>query len=181
VPLKPGAHPYWTSFDAPVEEVVRRKPQLLMPMSHSPVIEMGDAGWARCESVQPATFSRIGEAGMNQRQLGRQGPRVSAVGLGCMSLGIGDVYTSSVSDDDSAVGLIRRALDLGLTLLDTADIYGDSELKVGRAIKGRTIGAAAIRGSRETTSTATSRWPTLSARSRCRKAARLRSSHWHGC
>jgi aryl-alcohol dehydrogenase-like predicted oxidoreductase len=54
-----------------------------------------------------------------------------------MSLGIGDVYTSGVHDDDSAIALIRRSLDLGVTFLDTADIYGDSELKVGKAIQGR--------------------------------------------
>ena len=54
-----------------------------------------------------------------------------------MSLGIADVYTSSVHDDDAAIALIERALDLGVTFLDTADIYGDSELKVGKAIKGR--------------------------------------------
>jgi aryl-alcohol dehydrogenase-like predicted oxidoreductase len=54
-----------------------------------------------------------------------------------MSLGIADVYTSSVRDDGTAVSLIRRALDLGITFLDTADIYGDSEIKVGKAIKGR--------------------------------------------
>jgi aryl-alcohol dehydrogenase-like predicted oxidoreductase len=74
---------------------------------------------------------------MEQRQLGRLGPRVSAIGLGCMSLGIADIYTSSVRDDDAAVAVIRRALDLGVTFLDTADIYGDSEVKVGKAIKGR--------------------------------------------
>jgi aryl-alcohol dehydrogenase-like predicted oxidoreductase len=54
-----------------------------------------------------------------------------------MSLGIADIYTSSVHDDDAAIALMRRALDLGITFLDTADIYGDSELKVGKAIKGR--------------------------------------------
>jgi aryl-alcohol dehydrogenase-like predicted oxidoreductase len=54
-----------------------------------------------------------------------------------MSLGIADVYTSSVHDDDAAIALVRRALDLGVTFLDTADIYGDSELKVAKAIKGR--------------------------------------------
>jgi aryl-alcohol dehydrogenase-like predicted oxidoreductase len=54
-----------------------------------------------------------------------------------MSLGIADIYTSSVRDDDDAVALMRRALDLGVTLLDTADIYGDSEVKVGKAVKGR--------------------------------------------
>ncbi len=54
-----------------------------------------------------------------------------------MSLGIADVYTSSVHDDDAAVTLIRRALDLGITFLDTADVYGDSEWQVGKAIWGR--------------------------------------------
>jgi aryl-alcohol dehydrogenase-like predicted oxidoreductase len=74
---------------------------------------------------------------MEHRQLGRVGPRVSALGLGCMSLGIGNVYTSEVRDDDAAIDLVRHALDLGVTFLDTADIYGDSELKVGKAIQGR--------------------------------------------
>src|SRR5882724_3025731 len=74
---------------------------------------------------------------MEQRTLGRSGPAVSAIGLGCMSMGIADVYTSSVRDDDAAVALIRRALDLGITLLDTADIYGVSELQVGKALRGR--------------------------------------------
>jgi aryl-alcohol dehydrogenase-like predicted oxidoreductase len=54
-----------------------------------------------------------------------------------MSMGIADVYTSSVPDDDAAVALIHRALDLGITLLDTADIYGVSELQVGKALRGR--------------------------------------------
>jgi aryl-alcohol dehydrogenase-like predicted oxidoreductase len=74
---------------------------------------------------------------MNERQLGLHGPRVSAIGLGCMSLGIGDVYSSSLGRDADAIDLIRRALDLGITFLDTADIYGDSEVKVGNAIKDR--------------------------------------------
>lgn len=73
---------------------------------------------------------------MKYRKLGRQGPQVSALGLGCMSIGIRDVYTSSVADDDAAVALIHRALELGITLLDTADIYGDSERQVGKALKG---------------------------------------------
>ena len=54
-----------------------------------------------------------------------------------MSMGIADVYTSSVRNDDAAVALIHRALDLGVTLLDTADIYGDSERQVGKALRGR--------------------------------------------
>jgi aryl-alcohol dehydrogenase-like predicted oxidoreductase len=74
---------------------------------------------------------------MQQRQLGKLGPSVSALGLGCMSIGIADIYTSSVRDDDAAVTLIRRALDRGVTFLDTADIYGDSERQVGKAIAGR--------------------------------------------
>ena len=74
---------------------------------------------------------------MKNRKLGRQGPQVSALGLGCMSIGIADIYTSSVRGDDEAVALIHRALDLGITLLDTADIYGDSERQVGKALKGR--------------------------------------------
>jgi aryl-alcohol dehydrogenase-like predicted oxidoreductase len=74
---------------------------------------------------------------MKFRKLGRNGPEVSALGLGCMSIGIADTYTSSVKDDDGAVALIHRALELGITFLDTADIYGDSERKVGKALKGR--------------------------------------------
>lgn len=74
---------------------------------------------------------------MRKRKLGRNGPNVSAVGLGCMSLGIADTYTSSVRSDDDAVELIRHALNLGITLLDTADIYGDSERLVGKAIADR--------------------------------------------
>jgi aryl-alcohol dehydrogenase-like predicted oxidoreductase len=54
-----------------------------------------------------------------------------------MSIGIADTYTSSVKGDDEAVALILRALDLGITLLDTADVYGDSERQVGKALKGR--------------------------------------------
>jgi aryl-alcohol dehydrogenase-like predicted oxidoreductase len=74
---------------------------------------------------------------MKQRTLGRNGPPVSAIGLGCMSIGIADVYTSSARDDDAAVALIHRALDIGVTFLDTADIYGNSELQVGQALRGR--------------------------------------------
>lgn len=57
-----------------------------------------------------------------------------------MSIGIADVYTSSVQDDTAAVALIHRALDVGITLLDTADIYGASEIQVGEALKGRRTG-----------------------------------------
>lgn len=74
---------------------------------------------------------------MEQRQLGQHGPQVSAIGLGCMSIGIADIYTSSTHNDQSAVELIHRALDLGMNFLDTANIYGDSEIKVGKALRGR--------------------------------------------
>ena len=57
-----------------------------------------------------------------------------------MSIGIADVYTSSVRDDDAAVALIHRALDLGITLFDTADIYGVSEIQVGRALRDHRAG-----------------------------------------
>jgi aryl-alcohol dehydrogenase-like predicted oxidoreductase len=73
---------------------------------------------------------------MQYRKLGRNGPNVSAIGLGCMSIGIADTYTSSVKSDDDAVALINHALKLGITLLDTADIYGNSERQVGKALAG---------------------------------------------
>src|SRR5579863_1153273 len=74
---------------------------------------------------------------MEQRRLGSGGLTVSAIGLGCMSIGLADVYTSGAQDEDKAIGLVHRALDLGITLLDTANIYGDSEIKVGKALRGR--------------------------------------------
>ncbi len=77
---------------------------------------------------------------MEQRRLGNSGLQVSATGLGCMSIGIADVYTSSAQDETKAVELIRHALDLGINFLDTANIYGDSEIKVGKALQGRRDG-----------------------------------------
>jgi aryl-alcohol dehydrogenase-like predicted oxidoreductase len=74
---------------------------------------------------------------MQFRKLGRNGPNVSAIGLGCMSIGIADTYTSSVRSDDDAVALIHHALKLGIAMLDTADIYGNSERQVGKALAGR--------------------------------------------
>jgi len=74
---------------------------------------------------------------MKARTLGTHGPTVSAIGLGCMSIGIADVYTSSTPDEAAGIALVQRAIDLGMTLLDTADIYGSSEVLVGRAIAGR--------------------------------------------
>jgi aryl-alcohol dehydrogenase-like predicted oxidoreductase len=68
------------------------------------------------------------------RQLGHQGPRVSAIGMGCMPLS--GAYGSSNMDD--GIATIHRAIELGVTLFDTADIYGygHNEELVGRAIRG---------------------------------------------
>ena len=74
---------------------------------------------------------------MQHRKLGSARLDVSAVGLGCMSLGFGSAYTSSIQSDEDAVKLIHHSLEIGVTFLDTANIYGDSELKLGKALKGR--------------------------------------------
>ena len=70
-----------------------------------------------------------------KRSLGSSGIEVSAIGLGCMSLS--GVY--GASSDDDGMGLIHEALDRGVTLLDTSDMYGfgHNEELVGKAIKGR--------------------------------------------
>src|SRR2546423_831462 len=69
------------------------------------------------------------------RTLGNQGLTVSAQGLGCM--GMSEFY--GPGDRDESVATINRALDLGVTFLDTADVYGPftNEELVGAAIKGR--------------------------------------------
>jgi aryl-alcohol dehydrogenase-like predicted oxidoreductase len=71
---------------------------------------------------------------MKQRKLGRGGPLVSALGLGCM--GMSDFYGER--DDAESILTIHRALDLGVTFFDTADMYGPytNEELLGRALKG---------------------------------------------
>jgi aryl-alcohol dehydrogenase-like predicted oxidoreductase len=75
---------------------------------------------------------------MNQRKLGTQGLVVSAEGLGCM--GMSEFY--GTTDEPEAIATIQRALDLGVTFLDTSDAYGPhtNERLVGRAIADRRDG-----------------------------------------
>ena len=72
---------------------------------------------------------------VEQRRLGSQGLVVSAEGLGCM--GMSEFY--GATDEDEAIATIHRALELGVTLLDTSDVYGPftNERLVGRAVAGR--------------------------------------------
>jgi aryl-alcohol dehydrogenase-like predicted oxidoreductase len=74
-------------------------------------------------------------AQMKTRKLGKNGPTISALGLGCM--GMSEFY--GPGDDTESVATIHRALDLGITYLDTADVYGPftNEVLVGGAIRGR--------------------------------------------
>ena len=71
---------------------------------------------------------------MPQRHLGKNGPLISALGLGCM--GMSEFY--GARDDAESIATIHRSLELGMNFLDTADVYGygDNEVLVGKAIRG---------------------------------------------
>src|SRR5438477_12941972 len=70
---------------------------------------------------------------MQFRKLGKTGIRLSAIGLGCM--GMSEFYGQR--NDEESIKVIHRAIDIGVTFLDTADIYGigDNEKLVGNAIR----------------------------------------------
>ncbi len=72
---------------------------------------------------------------MESRQLGSQGPYVSELGLGCMGMS----FAYGATDDEESARTLHRALDLGVTLLDTADMYGmgHNEELIGRVLRDR--------------------------------------------
>lgn len=74
---------------------------------------------------------------MRTTKLGTNGPQVSAIGLGSLSMGRSGPFGAST--DDEAIRTIHAALDRGVTLIDTGDFYGsgDNEMLVGRALAGR--------------------------------------------
>jgi len=73
---------------------------------------------------------------MKTRTLGRSGPEVSAIGLGCMGMA---AFYGQASDETQAAAVIHRALDLGITLFDTAEMYGPytNEMQLGAALADR--------------------------------------------
>ena len=73
---------------------------------------------------------------MGTRTLGSSGIEVGAIGLGCMGMSYG--YDVGTGDDEVSINVIHHALDIGVTLLDTADVYGPhtNEQLVGRALVG---------------------------------------------
>src|SRR5580658_394029 len=94
----------------------------------------GDRNLDAAAPIEPATLASKVEP-VKHRKLGKNGPTVSAVGLGCM--GMSQSY--GPGDETESVATLHRALDLGVNFLDTADAYGPytNEELVGRAIQGR--------------------------------------------
>ena len=75
---------------------------------------------------------------MEIRKIGNQGLSAAAIGLGCMGM----THAYGTRDDNESIATIHRALDCGVTLLDTAEVYGPytNEELVGKAIRGRRDG-----------------------------------------
>jgi aryl-alcohol dehydrogenase-like predicted oxidoreductase len=89
-----------------------------------------------CMVRRPFRRDKMSDGGTRQRRrIGRNGPEVLAIGLGCMSLS----GTYGTSDDKAGVELIHRALDLGIDHFDSSDMYGwgHNEELLGRAFKGK--------------------------------------------
>src|SRR6478672_4023494 len=75
---------------------------------------------------------------MQTKQLGKNGPMISTLGLGTM--GMSDMYgTKNTRNDEESINTIRAALDMGINFLDTGDYYGagHNELLIREALKGR--------------------------------------------
>jgi aryl-alcohol dehydrogenase-like predicted oxidoreductase len=74
---------------------------------------------------------------MRKVLLGKDGPLVGVIGLGCMGMSWG--YSESNNDENESISTIHEAIELGVGLFDTADVYGDghNETLVGRALSGR--------------------------------------------
>ena len=73
---------------------------------------------------------------MKTRRLGKAGPEVSAIGLGCMGMA---AFYGQASDETQATAVIHRALELGVTFFDTAEMYGPhtNEIQLGKALADR--------------------------------------------
>lgn len=88
-------------------------------------------------SLRMAMPNLDGMSTMPRRPLGRSGVDVSALGLGCMTMS--SIYAAGAADEAESIRTIRRALDLGIDFIDTADAYGGgaNEELVGKALAGR--------------------------------------------
>jgi aryl-alcohol dehydrogenase-like predicted oxidoreductase len=94
-------------------------------------------GYYDCKAARHAFYSSTGKeaAMLAKRKLGTQGLQVSGIGLGCMGM----TYAYGTPDDQESIATIHRAIELGCTFLDTAEVYGPftNEELLGRALRGR--------------------------------------------